>query len=681
MMTPWEMGQAAMPLILAAVLLRLLLKKRMPRAAFAALWSVALVRLLVPLRVPFRFSIHMLVHRVEDFLSGITPLVPKAPAAQAIQPIAASGADAAIPAAGSLVQPIQTNINWYIWIWLAVAVALLAYHLVGYVRLRRRFAQSLLVGDARLVKYVEAQGLLRHVSLRQTDQIDSPLTYGVLHPVILLPRRTLSLPEEALDFMLDHEMAHIRRFDAATKLLLVLALCLHWYNPLVWLMRFLAVRDIEVACDERVVRMRGQQKRAAYALTLLGMEERRGIVSPLTNSFSQYATEERINAIMNMKKKSLFSTIIALVMILGLTLVFATSAMAADVMSAQPLVPATPVGTAVETAPAAAVEWYTYEEYAAWLAAERQTLQALVNSGVSQWTQETANEAIRQYEDILRLIGEGMLVSKPMEDGSMLMSDGGMASISAVTSTAQAATVDIASTQPAMRTYSVTDAATLAPGAILSISPVEEVTPQAAGIAAVYSITTVADDAHGKLPGYVMAVPAQTLVTSETAPVSFSINDQHGEGTVSVTITEAAQLLQAQPAQTVQSTGVPGVSLVQEGINQVTITRVDDQNASYQGSVQGMPIQIQRADTVTVSAEAMPVQDYTVQYSSDSQALTAPASAYAARISLGEMITVDLGPYGTAQALHEAVATFCQAQVAAGLLTAQDASAIMAQYP
>ena len=84
----------------------------------------------------------------------------------------------------------------------------------------------------------------------QDDRISSPLTYGILHPVILLPRQNLSLPQETLDCILTHEYVHIRRFDCLLKLLLTAALCLHWLNPLVWVMYLLANRDIELCCDE-----------------------------------------------------------------------------------------------------------------------------------------------------------------------------------------------------------------------------------------------------------------------------------------------------------------------------------------------------------------------------------------------------------------------------------------------
>ena len=123
---------------------------------------------------------------------------------------------------------------------------------------------------------------------------------------------------------------HIRRFDSITKLVLIAVLCVHWFNPLVWAMYILANRDIELSCDEAVVRLFGENTRAAYARTLISMEETRSGLTPLCNNFNKNAIEERITAIMKMKKTSMFSLVLAVALIVGVTTVFATSAFASS---------------------------------------------------------------------------------------------------------------------------------------------------------------------------------------------------------------------------------------------------------------------------------------------------------------------------------------------------------------
>ena len=96
------------------------------------------------------------------------------------------------------------------------------------------------------------------IVIRRSDRISSPLTFGVLRPVILLPKSTDWSDEDALRFVLEHEFVQVRHFDALFKLALVAAVCIHWCNPLVWAMYILANRDIDLSCDEAVIRRFGR---------------------------------------------------------------------------------------------------------------------------------------------------------------------------------------------------------------------------------------------------------------------------------------------------------------------------------------------------------------------------------------------------------------------------------------
>ena len=104
-----------------------------------------------------------------------------------------------------------------------------------------------------------------------------------------------------------------------SKLLLSAALCLHWFNPLVWVMYVLANRDLELSCDEMVLRLLGIENRSAYAMALLEMEEKRSGFGALYSAFGKNAIEERIGAIMKMKKRSLLSVVMAVVLVFTLT--------------------------------------------------------------------------------------------------------------------------------------------------------------------------------------------------------------------------------------------------------------------------------------------------------------------------------------------------------------------------
>ena len=116
---------------------------------------------------------------------------------------------------------------------------------------------------------------------------------------------------------------HICRYDTALKFLTAIALCIHWFNPMVWVLYILFNRDIELACDECVISRFGG--RSAYARMLISMEERKNRFAPFCNNFSKNAIEERIKSIMKMKKASVITLVLACIVVVGTVGVFATS--------------------------------------------------------------------------------------------------------------------------------------------------------------------------------------------------------------------------------------------------------------------------------------------------------------------------------------------------------------------
>lgn len=152
------------------------------------------------------------------------------------------------------------------------------------------------------------------------------LRSGIFRPVILMPKRMDWEDETGLQYILEHEFVHIRRFDVIFKLLLLAAVCVHWFDPLVWVMYVLANRDIELSCDETVVHHFGSGTRASYAKVLISMEETRSGFAPLCNHFSKNAMEERITAIMKTRKITVISLLLAAALVVGTVTVFATSA-------------------------------------------------------------------------------------------------------------------------------------------------------------------------------------------------------------------------------------------------------------------------------------------------------------------------------------------------------------------
>ncbi|MCI8802265.1 MAG: peptidoglycan DD-metalloendopeptidase family protein [Oscillibacter sp.] len=328
-MTLLELSCSGAVLILAAACLRLLTLRRLPKGTFVALWWVAALRLLLPVELPARLSVYTFWESLTRAAPVPEPAVPVTPAQPPVMvlPAPSVGITPTVPATvpvSAPAFPVKTAV------YLTVAAALTLAFLASYVRWRRRFRESLPAEGGCVSRW---QGLRRQknpVQVRVSDRIAAPLTYGLVHPVILLPKTMDLSDEEALLCVLTHEEVHIRRLDGLLKLLLTAALCVHWFNPAVWLLYVLANRDMELRCDEAAVRRLGEDRRELYALTLIRMAELQSASVPLCSSFSENGMEERIKAIMSIKKKSWLACLIALALVLGMTTAFATTAKPQD---------------------------------------------------------------------------------------------------------------------------------------------------------------------------------------------------------------------------------------------------------------------------------------------------------------------------------------------------------------
>ena len=301
----WHMTVSGTVLIAAAACVRSLFLDRLGKALFPALWLVAAVRLLTPVSVPV--------------------------------PVPA-GAMALLPAAGPAREAESAGgFPWLTALWLAGALILAGAMLLRHVRALRQYAQSLPAEDARLAALTAAAGLRRPVSVRVCQTVSTPLTYGFLRPVILLPKDWESYGPRELALVLDHELAHIRRLDVPAKYILAAAACVHWFNPFVWAMCALAERDIELACDEAVLR-RAEDDRAAYAMALITLEERRGR-DMLLSGFGLRAVRERVTEIMQYRRRGLRGSLAGAAILLCSLTVFATAAAASPAIQGPNVTP------------------------------------------------------------------------------------------------------------------------------------------------------------------------------------------------------------------------------------------------------------------------------------------------------------------------------------------------------
>lgn len=328
-------------IILAVIIVRALLLNKLPKKTFLVLWGIALFRLTVPFSVSSELSVCSLLQRSTNIVKVMEEGAYDGQKVSGLQD-ASGGTDAweakdvpeteAAPdrnifgrAALGGAASGRTDLKWLA-VWLAGFLACAGYFILSYLKWRREFRFSTAVTHEEAARWLAAHSLKRRIEIRQSGRISAPLTYGLISPVILLPETTKWEESRELSYVLEHEFIHIRRLDGAVKIFLTFVVCIHWFNPLVWVMYVLANRDLELSCDETVVRRFGEDTRASYARTLINMEEKKSALMPLGSNFSKNAIEERITAIMKIKKTSLITIVAAAILISGVTFFFATSA-------------------------------------------------------------------------------------------------------------------------------------------------------------------------------------------------------------------------------------------------------------------------------------------------------------------------------------------------------------------
>lgn len=284
-----NMSLTASVVIVFVLLLRFLLKKA-PKIISYALWGLVLFRLLCPISLESGLSLFGLVH---------APVTPSGTLTSSIEYIPSDlvqteSPSAVLPAPGmeetapqGVEQPVsdaaETPVVLAADIWVAGVLGMGLYGVISYLRLRR--------------KLVTASPLRENIYL--ADGISSPFVLGLLHPKIYLPS---SLGEQELPYIVLHEQHHIRRLDHLVKVLAFVALSLHWFNPLVWLAFVLAARDMEMSCDEAVIRKMGDGIRADYTASLLSLATGKHIIAGMPLAFGQGDTKGRIRNLANRKK-------------------------------------------------------------------------------------------------------------------------------------------------------------------------------------------------------------------------------------------------------------------------------------------------------------------------------------------------------------------------------------------
>lgn len=299
-----NMGIAAGWLIVAVVVLRVLLK-RAPKRFRLLLWAVVGLRLVLPVSIESALSLVPSAQTLpEGVMYAAAPELNTGIAAlnDAINP-AFTAAFAPEPAASA--NPLQVLLPIASVIWLAGAAVMLLWALVSWLRLRRRVAEA-----------VRLEG-----NMFESERVASPFVLGLIRPRIYLP---FGLDEGAREQVLTHERAHIARGDHVIKPLGWLILAVYWYNPLVWLAYALFCRDIELACDERVIRRLPVSGRADYSQALLDLSRPHHGVGACPLAFGESAVKCRVKSVLTYKRPAFWLIMLAAVLCIGAAVCFLT---------------------------------------------------------------------------------------------------------------------------------------------------------------------------------------------------------------------------------------------------------------------------------------------------------------------------------------------------------------------
>lgn len=284
---------AASWIVIAVLILRFCLKKA-PKWVNVLLWGIVAVRLIFPFSIESALSLIPSAETVSpSIMMETAPSVQTGVPAldQVINPVIDHSLS---PAPGASANPLQIWISVMAAVWLAGAAALLLYSAISYWRLRRRVREAVILRD----------------NIYQSENAGSPFVLGIIQPKIYLP---YSVDSGALAYVIAHEQTHIRRRDHWWKPLGFLLLTVHWFNPLLWLGYILLCRDIELACDEKVIREMGSEQRADYTQALVSCSVSRRSIAACPLAFGEVGIKERVKSVMNYKKPAFWIVLASVV--------------------------------------------------------------------------------------------------------------------------------------------------------------------------------------------------------------------------------------------------------------------------------------------------------------------------------------------------------------------------------
>lgn len=294
-----EMSLSSSFLIAAVLVARIALRKS-SKLFRKALWGLVAFKLVVPFS--FESALSLVPHQSE--------YVPDSE-------VVATGVVHTVQSTGFDFKEILC------YIWLAVFALFSVYGIVSFLRLKHKISDAVLLDG----------------NVFQSEKVESPFVFGIFKPKIYL---SYDIKGENLDYVLKHEKTHIKYFDHITKLLGFAILCVHWFNPLVWVSYVLFCKDVELACDEAVVKDMTEDKRKGYALALCDIGINKAKISACPVAFGEVSIKERVKSALTYKKIGKIAVVLSVALCVTVAVCFMTSPESNAVEKTQKTVEETP---------------------------------------------------------------------------------------------------------------------------------------------------------------------------------------------------------------------------------------------------------------------------------------------------------------------------------------------------
>ncbi len=291
-----DMSLSGSFVILCVLLLRLCLKKA-PGIYAYILWLPVGLRLLVPFSIPFAFSPVPVRQNAITYEKLAYNKAMLATGQRAIDKFSEKVfANSMPPSLTNSINPMQILLMILAVIWILGIALLLLKGTVLYLRMRKKLSVAVLLE------------VRNKVGIYETDWVKAPILYGVWKPAVYLP---VGMEKQQREHALAHEMVHVKRRDELVKILAWLIAVIHWFNPLVWVAFSCLTKDMEISCDEAVLKRYSEKERTAYAKTLLMMSTRQsGLLA-----FGESNTKKRVRKILNYRKRPKVVSIICVLFV------------------------------------------------------------------------------------------------------------------------------------------------------------------------------------------------------------------------------------------------------------------------------------------------------------------------------------------------------------------------------